>query len=352
MKILLLRRPDICATCRAALSVGDRAAWDATARSVLCLGCYQHERPGSQPDVVNAQAPCVPQQAGTSAQREYTRRSEAREQRVRAAHPKLGGLLLALNKEPMSTRVWAQGAAGERAVGTKLDELAGNHAVVLHDRSLRRADGRPSRANIDHIAVAATGVWVIDAKTHKGALEVRRSGGWLTEQIEQLYIGGRDQTRLVHGVQTQVAAVEAELARVEAPVPVRGVMCFVGTELPWLGSRDIAGIRLLGRRALAKLLTARASSPPTIAFRRRAISPRAFRRRDCHCGSSGSVPLCSLHRGAMTGGPEQDLRRRDEPRTPKHARPPTQPPTRALTLVGRGRRSAASFPPTKRRSDL
>ncbi len=70
---------------------------------------------------------------------------------MRTSHPKLGGLLLALSKEPVSTRVWAQGAAGERAVAAKLDELAGEHLIALHDRARLRPDGKLSRANFDHL---------------------------------------------------------------------------------------------------------------------------------------------------------------------------------------------------------
>ncbi|NHC12461.1 nuclease-related domain-containing protein [Motilibacter deserti] len=165
----------------------------------------------------------------------------------------LGGLILALTDEPTSTRVWAQGARGERAVGAKLEELAGTHVEVLNDRARRRPDGRLSRANIDHIAVAANGVWVIDAKTHRGELEVRRSGGLLSPRRERLYIRGRDQTKLLDGLNGQVADVTAALAAVNAPVPVRGVLCFVGTELPWFGE-SIRGVPLVGRRGLAKLL--------------------------------------------------------------------------------------------------
>lgn len=75
----------------------------------------------------------APAMAGESAQREYDRRSSNREQRILEAHPKLGRLLLAVFNEPASTRVWAQGAAGERAVAAKLDALTGEHVVALHD---------------------------------------------------------------------------------------------------------------------------------------------------------------------------------------------------------------------------
>jgi hypothetical protein len=193
---------------------------------------------------------------GGSAQREYDRRSQNRERRVRQAHPRLGGLLLALSAEPASTRVWAQGAAGERAVAAALDALVDADVLVMHDRAVRRVDGRPSRANIDHLAVAASGVWVIDAKTHRGSLEVRRSGGLFSTRVEKLYIGGRDKTSLVDGLRGQVAAVRAALDAVSADISVGGALCFVGTELPWFGSSSIHGVPLVGRRGLAKLLKA------------------------------------------------------------------------------------------------
>ena len=191
--------------------------------------------------------------AGDSAQNEYQRRSQRREERIRQQHPRLGGLILALASEPTSTRVWAQGAERERKVGATLEGLAGSHVSVLHDRAMRRPDGRLSRANIDHIAVAATGVWVIDAKTHKGTLQVRRSGGLFSPRTEKLYIGGRDQTRLLDGLAKQVDAVTAQLADRAGTCSVRGVLCFVGTELPWFGE-TIGDVPLVGRRGLAKLL--------------------------------------------------------------------------------------------------
>lgn len=256
MKRLVLRRPDSCVSCRKALPAGTRAVWDAGTRSVRCLRCAPREAP---------QVPTLPPQdagrAGGSATREYERRAASREARVRGAHPKLAGLLLALSNDPSSTRVWAQGAAGEVLVGATLDELRGQHVAVLHDRALRNESGRKSRANIDHIAVAASGVWVVDAKTHQGALEVRRSGGVFSPRVERLFIGGRDRTKLIDGLANQVVAVGAELLAVGADVPVRGALCFVGTELPWFGS-SIDGVPLVGRRGLTKLLKAPGSLAP------------------------------------------------------------------------------------------
>ena len=119
-----------------------------------------------------------------------------------------------------------------------------------------RPDGSLSRANIDHLAVAASGVWVIDAKTHQGALEVRRSGGLFSPRFDALYIAGRDRTSLVEGLLKKAAAVRVELQKVQADVSVRGALCFVGTELPWFGSSSIVGVPLVGRRGLAKLIKA------------------------------------------------------------------------------------------------
>lgn len=251
---MVLRRPGTCVDCSTALPIGTRAVWDQAARVVHCLACAN-----AAPTQDLAPAPIAlvvqPKQdtAGASAQREYDRRSQRREQQIRSRHPKLGKLILALTDEPASTRVWAQGAHGERAVGAALDELTGDHIEVLHDRARRDARGRPTRANIDHIAVAASGVWVVDAKTHKGELQVRRSGGLFGPRVEKLYIGGRDKSALIDGLTGQVGAVAAELATVSAAIPVFGALCFVGTELPWFGE-TIGGVPLVGRRGLAKLL--------------------------------------------------------------------------------------------------
>lgn len=270
MKILALRRPDACANCGAALEVGTQASWEAATRSVRCLPCATslaisevadgpsagaEHRVGHAPAAPAFAPPASqrPQVAGGSAQREHDRRSKKRHEDIRRRHPRLGGLLLALTDDPVSTRVWAQGAHGERAVAASLTGLLGEHLVALHDRKSVREDGRPSRGNIDHLLIAAAGVWVVDAKTHRGTLEVRRSGGLFTPRVERLYIGGRDKTSLLDGLARQVDSVKRVLHAADAVLPVRGALCFVGTELPWFGE-SIRGVPLVGRRGLNKLL--------------------------------------------------------------------------------------------------
>lgn len=105
--------------------------------------------------------------AGASARRERERRKARREDAVRNKHPRIGGLLLALAEPPAHERRWAHGAGGEEMVAQTLDQHCRPHVAVLHDR---RIPG--SKANIDHIAIAPTGVWVIDTKRYKGKIEV------------------------------------------------------------------------------------------------------------------------------------------------------------------------------------
>jgi hypothetical protein len=150
--------------------------------------------------------------------------------------------------------VWAQGAAGERTVADKLDGLRGRGVYALHDPRMIMSTARPSRGNIDHIVVSAAGVWVVEAKTHRGTLRVRRSGGLFSPRVEELYVGGRKQTGLVDGLERQVESVRNVLADAGLSVPVRGALCFVGTDLPWI-DETIRRVPLLGPRGLARLVT-------------------------------------------------------------------------------------------------
>jgi hypothetical protein len=135
-------------------------------------------------------------------------------------------------------QAWRSGADGERAVGARLDALPG--AVTVHDR---RIPG--SRANIDHIAVAPSGVYVVDSKNHAGKVVVTRSG---------LTVAGRRCDHMVPGVQKQVAVVRSALADQELPPDlVRGVLCFTRADLPWLRPSP-GGVRLLHRKGLAREL--------------------------------------------------------------------------------------------------
>lgn len=159
-----LRYRGVCRSCGADLAAGTYAMYDRPNRSVRCIECPAgaalHGGPAAGiPEVQENEH--VRGSAGDSARREFERRKSAREARVRGRYPRLGGLLLALSEDPQSTRAWASGADGERRLGRHLDSASGPLLRVLHDR---RVPG--SRANIDHVAIAPSGVFVIDAKKY------------------------------------------------------------------------------------------------------------------------------------------------------------------------------------------
>jgi hypothetical protein len=158
--------------------------------------------------------------AGAGARREHARRAAAREQRARKRHPHIGGLLLALQDAPQHQEAWARGAAGEERVARSLTERVGPSVVLLHDRGIPG-----SRANIDHIAVAPGGVWVIDAKRYKGKVAVERP--WLGQA--KLKIAGRDRTKLITALKAQVALVQAALPPQPAPRFLCTALCASST---------------------------------------------------------------------------------------------------------------------------
>ncbi|MDQ0614154.1 hypothetical protein QF046_001795 [Microbacterium sp. W4I4] len=171
----------------------------------------------------------------------------------------MGGLILALTDEPQSTRVWERGAIGEERLAATLSELPPS-VRVLNDR---RIPG--TRANIDHIVVAPSGVWIVDAKRYSNkrpALEV--AGGIFRPRVESLRTGGRDGTKLVDGVHKQVALVTSVLVAsggVDAEeVPVHGVLCFLDADWPLFGgSFSVDGLAVLWPGLLVKRIAASAA---------------------------------------------------------------------------------------------
>jgi hypothetical protein len=180
--------------------------------------------------------------AGASARREFERLKAKRETDIRAAHPRIGGFLLAVSDDPQSTKAWAVGAEGEQRLGRRLDGLVSDHIRVLHDRRLPR-----SAANIDHIVVCPTGVFVIDAKKWRGRPNLRIEGGLFTVRTEKLIVGSRSGARAVEGVHGQVAKVKSALESVElGQIPVNGMLCFVEADWPLFGGDFVVeGVRVL-----------------------------------------------------------------------------------------------------------
>ena len=261
-----LRYAGTCRACGTALPAGATAVYEREPKTVVCLACAGTPVPASDGAVAAAEqgagieaqgsSPAEPERviagsAGASAQREYERRRANRENRVRMAHPKIGGFLLAVSDEPQSTTAWATGARGEELLGKRLDGLAGDGVRLLHDRRIPR-----TKANIDHIAVSPAGVFVIDAKRYKGRPQLRVEGGLFRPRVEKLVVGTRDQTKLVEGVHKQVDLVRSALeAAGLADMPVRGVLCFVEADWPLFGgSFVIDNVSVLWPKKLAEEL--------------------------------------------------------------------------------------------------
>jgi Nuclease-related domain len=210
-KRLRIRYPGECVVCRCALAEGEEGLWDSASRTLTCLGC--------------SSVPVAEGNAGASARREYERRRAGREQAARERLGCVGALLARVIDEPKATRVWQQGAHGEARTAERLAKhLEGSGVRLLHDRRVPRH----GQANIDHIAIGPAGVLVIDTKTHRGKIKTDRVGGLFGPRRIVLEINGRDQTRLVDGVERQVTYVRDALG--ESAIEVRGALCFPNVE--------------------------------------------------------------------------------------------------------------------------
>jgi hypothetical protein len=161
---------------------------------------------------------------GSSARREAERRRRNREESVLEDHPHIGNLLLSLSEEPHHIRAFDIGGEGEEWLGYHLNALQGKGVLALHDRRRLR-----SRGNIDHIVVAPTGVYVVDAKHYEGKVRREVVGGFLNSTL-RLYVGPRDCTRLAGRVRGQMADVAEVLGSAAFDVKITPVLCFVGSE--------------------------------------------------------------------------------------------------------------------------
>lgn len=251
-RVMALRYPGSCRACGASLDKGTRAFWDPEGKAVYCL---QHI-PGSPPSGEGSQSPPAPTPpspvhtygtAGQSARKEFERRHEKLQKQIEQRWGRFAGVVKFLSEDPQSTIAWARGSLGEERLARGLLEGVGDRAILLHDL---RVPG--TRRNIDHVGIAPSGIWIIDAKNYKGLVERRDVGGWLRTDV-RLYVGGRDRSTLAEGLMWQVDAVRKAAG---APgVPIKGALCFINAE--WrLFSKPFQynGAWVLWRKKLVELL--------------------------------------------------------------------------------------------------
>jgi hypothetical protein len=240
--------------CSTPLAAGVEASWYAATRRVFCAGCVD-----APPEVSSGAA-------GASARAKAERlraKGEEHRRQLKERRPILGRLAIGIAGPPTDGHSYAKGAVGEEKLGAALDTMVANGLLVLHDRRRPR-----TAANIDHLVVAPTGVWVIDAKRYSGLITKVDKGGWLQSDI-RLTVGGRDRTKLVAGVQTQMSDVRQVLDGPRTAVPLHGALCFVDAELRLFAKPfEIDGVLVTWTKALCERM---ATSGPIDAKTRTAL---------------------------------------------------------------------------------
>jgi len=116
---------------------------------------------------------------------------------------------------------------------------------------LHRCRAPNTRGDIDHVIVASSGVWIVDAKSYWGVVERRDVGNWRTVD-HRLYVNGRDQTELVENLTWQTAAVRAALDPMGlGDVPIHPVLLFIGSSGRWFSKPiEIDGVRAMWTKKL------------------------------------------------------------------------------------------------------
>jgi len=116
---------------------------------------------------------------------------------------------------------YLKGAHGEYLMGEYLaNELAAS-ARVLTDRHVPG----DSEANIDHVVVASSGVWIIDSKKWKGEIHYRSPKFPSTDPRRYLYVGGVDRTPQIAKIYRLVIPVARVIG--DRSVNVHPAMVFI-----------------------------------------------------------------------------------------------------------------------------
>jgi hypothetical protein len=86
----------------------------------------------------------------------------------------LGAAAVRFYRIPPEIEAWRQDADAERHTARVLDRLTRAGYTVLHDRSTAE-----SAANIDHLIIGASGVWVVETDAHGGPVRENSAGVWV-----------------------------------------------------------------------------------------------------------------------------------------------------------------------------
>lgn len=298
---IVVEHSGYCSSCDAPLGVGSLAEINDTTRLVVCASCsIQIKTPNSE--TVRLGTP------GASAQREFQRRRKRDIQIARQQFPirlaliavaalcgyvaiqifaavlnhgvkthvattlksvlppstahGIGilfafiaafGMARALWGHRQSTVSWASGAKGERAVAARLARVTTKGVVSLHDR---RIPG--SKANIDHIAVGPSGIFVIDSKVVSGKISTRATGPIFNRGPVKLFVGGRDKTHDIEVMARQVLVVRNTLddMPMSPGISITPMLALVGAEVGFLENpRTIQGVWVGWPKVMARTVS-------------------------------------------------------------------------------------------------
>ncbi|MBB2909799.1 hypothetical protein FHS43_001045 [Streptosporangium becharense] len=133
-----------------------------------------------------------------------------------------------------AVRTWRKGAQGERRTARMLRPLRRRGYTVLHDRALPS-----SRANVDHLVIGSTGVFVVDTKNWRKDRRVTRRGRYV-------HIGGTWGDKAVRSVRYESRRVAEVLGRATGrPVDVTPLLAIHGPNVPLLRVIRVEGVPLL-----------------------------------------------------------------------------------------------------------
>jgi len=212
IKKLVTKRAGTCSQCGAELPVGAIAFWDSELRTLRCEGHQALDTvlitPSAPVNTFGIAAGSAEEMRSKYAKRDLEKSIKEKE-RFTKDHSFLSKYISPKQIESHESKAWAKGVQGELEVGHRLDEIAkSNGFITIHDRKMPN-----SKANIDHLAVTSSGIFIVDAKNYEGKIEVRKRLDGLINGESELWIGGRNRTNLVEGVNRQVLAIEQVLTK-------------------------------------------------------------------------------------------------------------------------------------------
>jgi hypothetical protein len=154
-------------------------------------------------------------------------------------------------------QAWRRGAAGERRTARLLDRLTHDGYVVFHDLAVPDSD-----ANVDHLVIGPSGVFVIDSKQWTGSVHQGSDGlawhnhypldrtleavRWEAQLIGRL-LGTRTAVVVcVHGAHVHGGGLEVQGVAIVPPHLLRGALGFEGV----LSDADVAVLATTARVSL------------------------------------------------------------------------------------------------------